>query len=73
MTSAPKVTPPNLDTLGRSWRLCLKELRESLRDRRTLTTLIVMPLLVYPILSITFQRFLLSTANSSVLEVLIGA
>jgi sodium transport system permease protein len=53
------------ESLGRIWRLCLKELRESLRDRRTLATLVLMPLIVYPILSITFQRFLLTTANSS--------
>ena len=45
---------------GRWSRLCLKELRETLRDRRTLTTLILMPLLVYPILSMVFQRSLLT-------------
>ncbi len=43
-------------------RLCRKELRESLRDRRTIITLVLMPLLVYPILSIIFQRFLLTQA-----------
>ncbi len=47
--------------LGRLWRLSLKELRETLRDRRTIITLLLMPLLVYPLLSIIFQRFLLTS------------
>lgn len=41
-------------------RLALKELRETLRDRRTVLTLVLMPVLVYPLLSIAFQRFLLT-------------
>lgn len=41
-------------------RLALKELRETLRDRRTIITLIAMPLLVYPILSLIFRTFLFS-------------
>jgi ABC-2 type transport system permease protein/sodium transport system permease protein len=45
---------------GRFARLCLKELRETLRDRRTIVTLVLMPLLVYPLLSIAFQRFLVT-------------
>src|SRR5687768_11600694 len=45
---------------GRLARLALKELRETLRDRRTILTLVLMPVLVYPLLSIAFQRFLLS-------------
>lgn len=45
-------------------RLAKKELRETLRDRRTLVTLILMPLLVYPILSLVFKTFLLNTAAS---------
>lgn len=44
-------------------RLATKELRETLRDRRTLVTLILMPLLVYPILSLVFKTFLLSNAG----------
>lgn len=43
-------------------RLCLKELRETLRDRRTIITLVLMPLLVYPLLSMTMQRFLLTSS-----------
>ncbi|MDA8563259.1 ABC transporter permease subunit [Mariniblastus sp.] len=44
------------------WRLASKELRETLRDRRTIITLVLMPLLVYPILSLIFRTFLLSNA-----------
>ncbi|MDZ4852015.1 MAG: ABC transporter permease subunit/CPBP intramembrane protease [Pirellulaceae bacterium] len=50
---------------GRFWRMCVKELRETLRDRRTLFTLVLMPLLVYPLLSMTLQRLLLSSASKS--------
>lgn len=48
---------------GRLWRLVLKELREILRDRRTIITLVVMPLLIYPLLAIVFQRFLLTSLS----------
>lgn len=41
-------------------RLARKELRESLRDRRTLATLIMMPLIVYPLLGSVVQKFALS-------------
>ena len=47
---------------GRIYRLCLKELRESLRDRRTIITLVLMPLLVYPLLSMILQRLLITTS-----------
>ena len=43
--------------------LALKELRETLRDRRTIVTLILMPLLVYPILSLVFRTFLTTNAG----------
>lgn len=49
------------DRLGRLVRLTLKELREILRDRRTIITLVLMPLLLYPVLSIAFQQFFLSS------------
>ena len=45
-------------------RLMLKELRETLRDRRTIATLILMPLLVYPLLSVAFERFLMSSMKA---------
>ncbi len=46
-------------------RLTQKELRETLRDRRTIVTLILMPLLVYPILSLLFRTVLVSTLEGS--------
>lgn len=46
------------ESSGRLWRLCRKELRETLRDRRTILTLVLMPLILYPLLSMTLQRFL---------------
>lgn len=55
----------NVSRHGRWSRLCLKELRETLRDRRTLTTLILMPLLVYPILSMVFQRSLFTSVTET--------
>ncbi len=59
--------------LGRLMRLSLKELREILRDRRTIITLLVMPMLVYPLLAIVFQRFLLtSLSTDSKVEYVIG-
>ena len=45
--------------------MCLKELRETLRDRRTIVTLLMMPLLVYPLLSMALNRFLLSAARDA--------
>jgi ABC-2 type transport system permease protein/sodium transport system permease protein len=50
---------PN-ERLRRLGRLTLKELREILRDRRTIVTLILMPLLMYPLLSVFFQQFFMS-------------
>ena len=47
----------------RVWRLCQKELKETVRDRRTVITLLLMPLLVYPILSMALNRFVLSSSG----------
>ena len=47
-------------SIERLLRMYRKELRETLRDRRTIITLLVMPLLLYPILSMALNRFLLS-------------
>ena len=46
---------------GRLFRLLRKELSEVLRDRRTIITLLFMPLLLYPLLSIAFRQ--VSAAN----------
>lgn len=40
---------------GRQWQFTLKELRETLRDRRTTVTLLAMPLLLYPLLGLGFR------------------
>jgi sodium transport system permease protein len=53
---------------GRLWRMCVKELRETLRDRRTLFTLILMPLLVYPLLSMALQRLILTSKPNTTEE-----
>src|SRR5262249_47679143 len=37
-------------------RLIRKELSESLRDRRTILTLVLMPVLLYPLLAMAFQH-----------------
>ncbi|MBM4001408.1 MAG: CPBP family intramembrane metalloprotease [Planctomycetes bacterium] len=49
---------------SRQARLTGKELRETLRDGRTIGTLLLMPILVYPLLSMAFQRFLLAELSS---------
>jgi ABC-2 type transport system permease protein/sodium transport system permease protein len=49
--------------VGRLRRLVIKELREILRDRRTILTLVVMPLLIYPLLAVVFQRFLVTSIS----------
>ena len=53
MSDAPPSYAPGL---GRLWRLTRKELSESLRDRRTLGTLVLMPILLYPLLAIAFMQ-----------------
>jgi sodium transport system permease protein len=58
--------------LPRLARLTLKELRETLRDRRTIVTLLLMPILLYPLLTLAFQRFVLSTATNLRVEYVIG-
>jgi membrane protease YdiL (CAAX protease family) len=50
---------------GQVFRLSGKELKETLRDRRTIVTLIVMPLIVYPILSLVFRTFLFSNLGNA--------
>src|SRR6266446_2981368 len=46
--------------LARVGRLARKELREILRDRRTIITLIAMPVLLYPLMSVLFVQFSLA-------------
>ena len=51
----------NVPRIGR---LARKELREILRDRRTIITLIAMPLMLYPLMSVAFQQFTLASQVS---------
>ena len=48
----------------RLFRVIRKELRETLRDRRTLVTLLLMPVIVYPLLGLVFHRFLIRYART---------
>ena len=63
-TTETTESKPNRRGIARIWRLATKELRETLRDRRTIVTLVMMPLLVYPILSLVFQNFLMSSLGN---------
>lgn len=66
---APVPAPPYLPRL---MRLTLKEMRETLRDRRTIITLLLMPVLLYPLLTLAFQRFVLSTATNAKVTYVMG-
>src|SRR5207253_1727339 len=52
-------------SLARVGRLARKELREILRDRRTIITLIAMPVLLYPLMSVLFVQFSLANRELS--------
>jgi sodium transport system permease protein len=66
-------SPPPLFDLGRLWRFTRKELREVLRDRRTILTLVLMPLLLYPLLAVGLrQLFVTSTTTPGPVEYRIG-
>ncbi|MBC8356785.1 MAG: CPBP family intramembrane metalloprotease [Planctomycetes bacterium] len=71
-----QLSRPQFRRSSATWRLarlCVKELREILRDRRTIVTLVFMPLLVYPLLSIAFHKFALSSLSSmSQVECVLG-
>ncbi|WP_254513752.1 ABC transporter permease subunit/CPBP intramembrane protease [Anatilimnocola floriformis] len=67
-------SPPEKSTTNfgprQSWvtrvvRLTRKELRETLRDRRTIVTLILMPLMLYPLISIVFMQFMFLNAGQA--------
>lgn len=61
--TADGTQPARTSRLRRLGRLARKEIRESLRDRRTLMTLIMMPLIVYPLLGMVVQRFAVARIN----------
>jgi sodium transport system permease protein len=58
-------SPAYRKSMGRYLRLTLKELKETLRDRRTIITLVLMPLLIYPLLSVAFKKVLLTNLSAS--------
>ena len=60
-----RIAPSRRNTMGRYFRLTLKELKETLRDRRTIITLVMMPVLIYPLLSVAFQKLLLTNLRAS--------
>jgi sodium transport system permease protein len=71
----PPLSPPQSQAdWGRWLRLTRKELREILRDRRTLLTLALMPLLLYPLLGMGFSYMYggKSRAEGSVPEYHVG-
>ena len=51
----PLVPPSWYSSLARLARLARKELTEILRDRRTIATLVLMPLLLYPLITLAFR------------------
>src|SRR5262245_28259572 len=57
--------PYTSEKIQRVVRMARKELREILRDRRTIITLIAMPLLLYPLMSVAFQQFYLASRVGS--------
>lgn len=59
-SSASTEAPRSNSTLSWLTRLAKKELSEILRDRRTIITLVLMPLLVYPLLAVAFRTLALS-------------
>ncbi len=63
--TARQQSPLTKTSFARLRRLASKELREILRDRRTIVTLVLMPILVYPLLGFVVQKFLLSNALQS--------
>src|SRR5947209_5436076 len=56
------------DLLQRMGRLVRKEVSTILRDRRTIITLVLMPLLLYPLLTIAFRQFLLASSVKEMKE-----
>ncbi|MEC9148698.1 MAG: ABC transporter permease subunit/CPBP intramembrane protease [Planctomycetota bacterium] len=70
----PSSQPSRFFVVSRLARLCRKELREILRDRRTIVTLVLMPLLLYPVLSLIFNKLLVSQFNPSTapIDILVG-
>lgn len=67
-TNPPEIVIP-AESTSRTWRLARKELREILRDRRTVITLVLMPLLVYPLLGVIMRKGVMSNLSLDNIEV----
>ncbi len=65
MNGTPNKNRTNRSQLRRLMRLATKELVEILRDRRTIITLVMMPLLVYPLMGVVVQKLLLQTLSGN--------
>lgn len=68
MTDHSENHPRRTESTSRTWRLARKELREILRDRRTVITLVLMPLLVYPLLGVIMRKGVLSNISLNNIE-----
>jgi sodium transport system permease protein len=68
MTDRTTIIAPTPESTSRTWRLARKELREILRDRRTVITLVLMPLLVYPLLGVIMRKGVLSNISLDNIE-----
>lgn len=62
--SEPTASAAERSWWSRQWVFTRKELRETLRDRRTIVTLIAMPLLLYPLLGLVFRLVALRTPTA---------
>ncbi len=68
VADSAQITVP-AESTSRTWRLARKELREILRDRRTVITLVLMPLLVYPLLGVIMRKGVLSNLSLEKIKV----
>ena len=62
--SSPPLNRSRRIGFSRLARLASKELLEIMRDRRTIFTLVLMPLLVYPLLGTIVQKFMLNSLTN---------
>ena len=60
--NTPSTTSGLSASVARQGRIIRKELNEILRDRRTILTLVLMPLLIYPLLGVGFVQFVRTMA-----------
>lgn len=71
--SASATSPGWTASLARQGRLVRKELLEILRDRRTILTLVLMPILIYPVLGVGFMQLFQAVAPSKEPRFVVGS